>query len=187
MPARGEAGRFQKNQPLVFGPRLASERSVAAARNVWASERSAQKIIGHQKARSRERVSEAAWVRRRGQESRGVNGARSLLDQPRADQGVGVPSTTGQGVTEISLQASAAWAGERVRSYKRVSGNGEKKSPSAAGCDRWSRGPPVNELTCNVSVTVTSAIPYYYNRIVTNCENVRKWESLSGPYRASQG
>ena len=128
--ARGSLGTFRKTG--WFSPRRASERSVAAARNVWASETIRQKIIGHRMP-VRGSGFGGGLVRRR-QGVRGVNGALSLLDQPTGDQGVGVlvHPLVKEGRDLLAKIRGVGKAREFVAT-ERVSGSGEKKLPGRLG------------------------------------------------------
>ena len=128
--ARGSLDTFRKTG--WFSLRRASERSVAAARNVWASETIRQKIIGHRVA-VRGSGFGGGLVRRR-QGVRGVNGAFALLDQPTGDQGVGVlvHPLVKEGRDLLAKIRGVGKAREFVAT-KRVSGSGEKKLPGRLG------------------------------------------------------
>ena len=84
--ARGSLDKIGKTEWL--SPRRGGERSIAAARNVWASESIRQKIIGHRMAVCGSRF--GGGLVRSGLGFRGENRAFALLDQPAGDHGVGV-------------------------------------------------------------------------------------------------
>ncbi len=82
--ARGSLDKIGKTEWL--SPRRGGERSIAAARNVWASESIRQKIIGHRMAVCGSRF--GGGLVRSGLGFRGENRAFALLDQPAGDHGV---------------------------------------------------------------------------------------------------
>jgi len=86
---RGERGTLDKiRKASWFSPRRAGERSVAAARNVWASETIRQKIIGHKMAVGWRRTG-GGFIRR----SLDVGGAHiafAQLEEHAGDHSVGI-------------------------------------------------------------------------------------------------
>src|ERR1700720_4154960 len=84
--ARGTLDKIKKT--IWFSPRRASERSVAAVRNVWASESIRQKIIGHKMAVGWRRTG-GGFIRR----SLDVGGAHitfTQLEEHASDHSVGI-------------------------------------------------------------------------------------------------
>ncbi len=180
--ARGKLDAFRKTD--WFSLRRASERSVAAARNVWASETIRQKIIGHRMP-VRGSGFGGGLVRRR-QGVRGVNGALSLLDQPTGDQGVGVfvHPLVKEG-RELLAKIRGVGKTREFVATERVSGSGEKKLPGRLGAIGGHGALQWNELTRNVLYRNISHSMITSNRIVNELwKNVQSEEK---PARACSG
>ena len=113
-------------------PRRGGERSITAARNVWASESIRQKIIGHRMAVCGSRF--GGGLVRSGLGFRGENRALTLFDQPARDHCVGVfvEPLVEQGrdlLTEIGRVTEA----REFVALQGVAGSGEKEFPGRLG------------------------------------------------------
>ena len=115
-----------------LSPRRSGERSIAAARNVCASESIRQKIIGHRMAVGGRRF--RGGLIRRGLGFRGENRALALLDQPAGHHRVGVfvEPLIEQGRDLLAEIGRVAEAREFV-ALQRVAGSGEKELPGRLG------------------------------------------------------
>ena len=165
-------------------PRRASERSVAAVRNVWASETIRQKIIGHRVA-VRENGFGGGLVRR-GQGVRGVNGSFALLDQPTGDHGVAVfvEPLVEEGIDFLAEIGGVCEAREFV-TVQSVGRSSEKKLPGRLGAIGGQGALRWNGLTCNVLYRSISHSLITSNRMVNELwKNVQSEEK---PERACSG
>lgn len=128
--ARGSLDKIGETERV--SPRRGGERSIAAARNVWASESIRQKIIGHRMAVCGSRF--GGGLVRSGLGLRGENRAFALFDQPAGDHGVGVfvESLVEQGRNFFAQIGRVAEAGEFV-ALEGVAGSGEKRFPGRLG------------------------------------------------------
>jgi len=128
--ARGSLDKFRKAER--FSPRRASERSVAAARNVWASESIRQKIIGHRMA-VRGYQPGSGWIRR----SLDVGGAHitfAQLEEHASDHGVGifVEQLIDKRIDFLTQIGGVAEARKLV-TVQGVAGSGEEEFPRWLG------------------------------------------------------
>ena len=180
--ARGKLDTFRKTG--WFSLRRASERSVAAARNVWASETIRQKIIGH-RIPVRGSGFGGGLVRRR-QGVRGVNGALSLLDQPTGDQGVGVlvHPLVKEG-RDLLAQVGGVGEAREFVAVKRVARSGEKKLPRRLGAVVGHVALRANRVTSNgLDHSSKASVITSNSRVTTLWKNV---ESEEKPARACSG
>jgi len=146
---RGGRGTLDKiRKASWFSPRRAGERSVAAARNVWASETIRQKIIGHRMTVGGKRFGGGLVRRRLG--VRGLNGAFALLDEPAGNHGVGVfvEPLVEEGRDLLAEIGSVGQAREFV-AVERVAGSGEKKLPRRLGAIGGHGALRANRVTLN--------------------------------------
>jgi len=185
--ARGPLDTFRKTS--WFSPRRASERSIAAARNVWANESIRQKIIGHRMAVGRKRFGGGLVLR--GLRFRGENGAFALLDQPTGHHGVGVlvEPLIEKGRDLLAEIGRMAEAREFV-ALQGVAGSGEEKLPrrlGAIGGHGDLRGRRVTTTllnrTTNISVITSNAEVLPLWKTVQSEENsARACSGCAGDY-----
>lgn len=170
--ARVSLDKIRKNEWI--SPRRASERSIAAARNVWANESIRQKIIGHRMAVCRRWFGDGRV--RGGLGFPRENGALALLDEPAGDHGVGVfvEPLIEKGRDLLAEIGRVAEAREFV-ALQGVAGSGEQKLPrrlSAIAVHGDLRGRAVTtnlrNRTTNVSV------------ITSNCRVLLLWKTVQG-------
>ena len=140
--ARGSLDKIRKTGR--FSPRRASERSIAAARNVGANQSIRQKIIGHNMAVGRHRFGSA--LIRRGQDVGGATVAFAQLEKHASDHGVGVfvEQLVDKGIDFLAEIGGVAEAGEFV-TVQGVGGSGKEEFPRRLGAAsghwalRWKR------------------------------------------------
>jgi len=162
--ARGTLDKIEKTTSC--SPRRASERSVAAVRNVWANESIRQKIIGHRMAVGRHRFGVGLF--RRGLDVGDADIAFAQLEEHASHHSVGIfveqlIDKRIDFLTEISGVAEA----RKFVASQGVAGSGEKEFPRRLGAAgdhgalRW------NGLTRNVLYSNHSHPMITSNRRVT--------------------
>ena len=185
--ARGTLDKIRKTK--WFSPRRASERSVAAARNVWASETIRQKIIGHRMAVGGKRF--GGGLLRRGLGVRGLNCALALLDEPAGDHGVGVfvEPLVEEGRDFLAQVGGVGEAREFV-AVKRVAGSGEKKLPRRLGAVVGHVALRANRVTSNglnhsskaSVITSNSGVTTLWKNVESEEKSVRACSGCAGDY-----
>lgn len=177
--ARGSLDQFRKTERI--SPRRASERSTAAARNVWASDSIRQKIIGHRMAVCRRGF--GAGLVRRGLGFRGKNGALALLDQPAGDHGVGVfvEPLVEKGRDLFAEIGRVAKPREFV-ALEGVAGSGEKELPGRLGAVRGHGILRGREVLSNL-LNSTATIPTINSTVVV----LPLWKAVEKSARACSG
>jgi hypothetical protein len=116
-------------------PRRASQRSVAAVRNVWANESIRQKIIGHNVAIGRHRF--GSGLIRRGLDVGGAHIALAQLEEHASDHGVGifVDPLIEEGI-DFLAQIGGVTKARKFVTVQSVAGSGEEKFPRRLGAAR---------------------------------------------------
>ena len=127
---RGSLDTFRKTSR--FSPRKASERSVSAARNVWANESIRQKIIGHRKAVGG--YQPGRGLIRRSLDVGGAHITFAQLEEHASDHGVGifVDPLVEEGIDFLAEIRGVTEAGEFV-ALERVARSSEKELPGWLG------------------------------------------------------
>jgi hypothetical protein len=179
--ARGTLDKIRKTK--WFSPRRGGERSVAAARNVWASETIRQKIIGHRMTVGGKRF--GGGLLRRGLGVRGLNGALALLDEPAGDHGVGVfvEPLVEEG-RDLLAQVGGVGEARKFVAVKRVAGSGEKKLPRRLGAVVGHVALRANRVTSNGLNHSSTSVITSNSRVTTLWKNV---ESEEKSVRACSG
>jgi len=185
--ARGTLDKFRKTEWV--SPRRASERSVAAARNVWANESIRQKIIGHRMAICGNRF--GGGMVRRGLCVSGVNRALPLLNEPAGDHGVGVfvEPLVEEGRDLLAEIGGVCKAREFV-AMERVAGSGEKKLPRRLGAIVGHGALRANRVTPNglyrsisaSMVTSNSRVMLLWKNVESEEKSVRACSGCAGDY-----
>jgi hypothetical protein len=167
---RGSLGKIRKTRWL--SPRRGGERSVAAARNVWANESIRQKIIGHRMAVGGSGL--GSGLVRRGLGVRGLNGALALLDEPPSDHGVGVfvEPLVEEGRDLLAKIRGVGKAREFV-AVQGVAGSGEKEFPRRLGAVVGHVALRANRATSNVLYRSIN-----YSRITSNSKGTMLWKNV---------
>ena len=140
--ARGTLDKIRKTPGCSL--RRASERSVAAVRNVWASESIRQKIIGHNVAIGRHRF--ANGLIRRGWDVGGAHIALAQLEEHASDHGIGIfVDPLIEERIDFLAQIGGVTKARKFVTVQGVAGSGEEKFPRRLGAAgghgglRWSR------------------------------------------------
>ncbi len=165
-------------------PRRASERSVAAVRNVWANESIRQKIIGHNVAIGRYRF--GSGLIRRGLDVGGAHIALAQLQENTSDHGIGVlvDPLIKQRIDFLAEIGGVCEAREFV-TVQSIGRSSEKKLPGRLGAIGGHGALRWNGLTRNILYRNISHSLITSNRIVN--ELWKNVESEEKPAAACSG
>jgi len=168
--ARGSLDTFRKTG--WFSPRRGGERSVAAARNVWANESIRQKIIGHRMAVGGYRP--GAGLIRRSLYVGGAHIALAQLEEHASDHGVGIfiDPLIEERVDFLAHIGGVTEAGEFV-ALQGVAGSGEKKLPRRLSAVGGHVALRANRVTYNVLYRSIS-----HSMITSNRRVIGLWISV---------
>jgi hypothetical protein len=185
--ARGSLDKLRKLER--FSPRRASERSIAAARNVWANQSIRQKIIGHNMAVGRHRFGSA--LIRRGLDVGDAHVAFAQFEEHASDHGVGVfvEQLVDKGVDFLAEIGGVTEAREFV-TVERVAGSGEKKFPrrlgaaSGHGALRWKRvtRDARNRITTSMVRTSKYQVTGLWKTVQSEENSARACSGCAGDY-----
>ena len=177
--ARGSLDQFRKTERI--SPRRASERSTAAARNVWANDSIRQKIIGHRMAVRGSGF--GGGLVRRGLGFRSKNGALALLDQPAGDHGVGVfVEPLIEKRRYLLAEVGGVAEPREFVALEGVAGSGEKELPGRLGAVRGHGILREREVLRNL-LNGTSTIPTINSTVVV----LPLWKVVEKSPRACSG
>ena len=161
-------------------PRRASERLVAAVRNLWASESIRQKIIGHNVAIGRHRF--GSGLIRRGLDVGGAHVAFAQLEEHASDHGVGifVEQLIDKRIDFLAEIGGVAEARKFV-TVQSVAGSGKEEFPRRLGAAgghvalRWIR------IAYNARYRTTASII-----LTSNAQVLSLWKSVESEEKSVQ-
>ena len=161
-------------------PRKAGERSVAAARNVWANESIRQKIIGHKMAVGGNRP--GGGLIRRSLDVGGAHVTFAQFEEDASDHGVGilVEQLVDKRINFLA-QIGRVTKSRKFVTVEGVAGSGEEKFPrwlgaaGGHGALRWSR----IEYNARYRITATMIL-------TSNCRVLSLWKKVESEEKSAR-
>jgi len=170
-------------------PRRASERLVAAVRNVWASESIRQKIIGHNVAIGRPRF--GSGLIRRGLDVGGAHIAFAQLEEHASDHGVGIlVNPLIEKRIDFLTQIGGVTKARKFVTVQSVAGSGEEKFPRRLGAAgghgglRWSRVEhnARHRITASIILTSKYRVLSLWKNVESEEKSARACSGCAGDY-----
>ena len=185
--ARGTLDKIRKTTCCSL--RRASERSVAAVRNAWASESIRQKIIGHKMAVGWRRTG-GGFIRR----SLDVGGAHiafAKLEEHTSDHRVGIfVEQLIEERIDFLAQIGGVTKARKFVTMQGIAGSGQKEFPRRLGAAGGHRALRCNRIAHNVRYRITgtmiltsnSRVPSLWKNVETEEKSARACSGCAGDY-----
>jgi len=185
--ARGTLDKIRKTK--WFSPRRGGERSVAAARNVWASETIRQKIIGHRMAVRWHRL--GGGLIRRSLDVGGAHIAFAQLEEHASDHGVGIfVEPLIEERIDFLAQIGGVTKARKFVAMQGIAGSGQKEFPRRLGAAgghralRWSRIEynARYRITATIILTSNSRVLSLWKNVESEKKSARACSGCAGDY-----